>query len=103
MTVAESEGLNSSVVKSVESPPGPTENSATELEPKAAESVLVPSQAECRTVDLPMNLLRRIEKLRRATGAPSGNGFLTRLIILGLAEFENQEQVKGYREGKILQ
>ena len=93
MTVAEQPRLTNCKEKSVESPPGPTENSAMGAKTASAkESVLDLSKMVMRTISVPMSLLRRIERLRRENGHKnSPDEFLIHLILLGLNQFEKDE------------
>lgn len=103
MTVAEIKALKNGVVnKSVEFPPEPTEASA--MGPKT-DSVKEPAlDLTMRTISVPMPLLRRIERLRRENGHKnSPDEFLTHLLLLGLNQFEKDEQTKDYRPGKFTQ
>jgi hypothetical protein len=52
-----------------------------------------------RTIVIPLDLLKRVEKLRRQLGNSQGDELLVRLLRLGLQELQKDAMLPGYREG----
>jgi hypothetical protein len=60
------------------------------------------SEMQIRTIELPMSLLQRIEKIRREHSVKD-DAILVRALELGVRILEQEDAMKNYREGKTTQ
>ncbi|MCJ7506444.1 hypothetical protein MUP05_08270 [Candidatus Bathyarchaeota archaeon] len=56
------------------------------------------SKVTLRTITIPLDLLRKIEALRKFSDTPKGDQFIVRLLRLGLQEIQKDAIFQGYRE-----
>lgn len=59
-------------------------------------------EIQIRTIEIPMDLLIRAERIRRYSNE-KGDGVLVRALELGLRILESDELTNSYREGKMTQ